>query len=107
MKKTYPLVANGKHPDRLLEATKHDIRKYVKRCRRAPLPEGVDYWDFDCKIGVDIDNANTAHLSELIGLVDAAAKEGKASIFVEVNPKNGHRVHDGRAPTAQPELEAE
>ena len=107
MKKNYPLVAEGKNSDRLLEATKHDIRKYVKRCRRARLPEGVDYWDFDCAIGADKDSATAAHLSELIGLVDAAAKEGRAAIFVEVNPKNGHRVHDGRAPVAQPELEAE
>ena len=107
MKKTYPLAAEGKHPDRLLEATKHDIRKYVKRCRRSPLPEGVDYWDFECLIGDDKDSAASAHLSELIGLVDAAAKEGKTAVFVEINPRNGHRVHDGRAPVAAPELEAE
>ena len=48
MKKNYPFIAEGKNTDRLLEAAKHDIRKYVKRCRRADLPEGVDYWDFDC-----------------------------------------------------------
>ena len=107
MKKNYPLIAEGKNPDRLLEATKHDIRKYVKRCRRAPLPEGVDYWDFDCAIGADKNSASAAHLSALIGLLDAAAMEGKAAIFVEVKPKNGHRVHDGRTPVAPPELEAE
>ena len=107
MKKNYPFIAEGKNTDRLLEAAKHDIRKYVKRCRRAALPEGVDYWDFDCKIGADKESAANVHLSELIGLVDAAAKEGKADIFVEINPKNGHRVHDGRTPIAQPELEAE
>ena len=31
MKKTFPLKAEGKNADRLLEATKHEIRKYIKR----------------------------------------------------------------------------
>ncbi len=107
MKKTYPLTAEGKNSDRILEATKHDIRKYVKRCRRAALPQGADYWDFDCKIGANKDNAASAHLSELISLLDTAAKEGHTEIFVEISPKSGHRVHDGRTPIAQPELQAE
>ena len=47
MKKTFKLNIEGKNPARLLEATKHEIRKYVKRERRVPLPEGVDFWDFD------------------------------------------------------------
>ena len=34
MKKTFPLKAEGKNPERLLEATKHEIRKYIKRERR-------------------------------------------------------------------------
>ena len=40
MKKTYPLTAEGKHPDRVLEAVKPDIRKYFKRERRRPVPAG-------------------------------------------------------------------
>ena len=50
MKKTYPLTAEGKHPDRVLEAVKHDIRKYFKRERSRPVPAGADFWDFDCKV---------------------------------------------------------
>ncbi|MEY4436090.1 MAG: hypothetical protein RL175_1045, partial [Pseudomonadota bacterium] len=30
MKKTFQLHVEGKHPDRLLEAIKHEIRKYLK-----------------------------------------------------------------------------
>jgi hypothetical protein len=45
MKKTYPLTAEGKHPDRVLEAVKHDIRKYFKRERGRPVPAGADFWD--------------------------------------------------------------
>ena len=51
MRKTYPLRPEGKHPDRVLDAVKHDIRKYMKRERRDPLPEGADFWDFDCRFG--------------------------------------------------------
>ena len=38
MKKTFQLAQEGKKPDRLLEATKHEIRKYIKRERRRALP---------------------------------------------------------------------
>ena len=37
MRKTYPLRPEGKHPDRVLDAVKHDIRKYQKRERRFGL----------------------------------------------------------------------
>jgi hypothetical protein len=52
MKKTFQLQVEGKHPERLLEAIKHDIRKYLKRERRRDVPEGADFWDFDCKFGL-------------------------------------------------------
>ena len=93
MKKTYPLLIEGKHPERVLEATKHDIRKYVKRCRKISLPEGVDFWDFDCKVGADKDSAAPVHLAELIAQLDAVAKAGHASAYVEVEAKNGLRVY--------------
>ena len=73
MKKTFQLQAEGKHPDRLLDAIKHEIRKYVKRDRRRELPAGADYWDFDCRFGANEAAAQPAHLSTLIGLVDGVA----------------------------------
>jgi hypothetical protein len=93
MKKTYSLMIEGKNPDRVLEATKHDIRNYIKRCRKVSLPEGVDFWDFDCKVGADQASATTVHLAELIAGLDAVAKEGHASAYVEVEAKDGHRVY--------------
>ena len=42
MKKTFQLHPEGKNPDRVLEATKHEIRKYLKRERGRVLPKGVD-----------------------------------------------------------------
>ena len=91
MKKTFPLHVEGKHPDRLLDATKHDIRKYMKRERSRALPEGVDFWDFDCRFGATEQDAVVAHPAELIGLVDAIAKEGGKQFYIEILAKHGVR----------------
>jgi hypothetical protein len=84
MRKTYPLSVEGKHPDRVLDAVKHDIRKYLKRERRRALPEGTDFWDFDCKFGLSSESAVPAHLATVIPQLDAAAREGATSVYVEI-----------------------
>ncbi|MEQ1660940.1 MAG: DUF6172 family protein [Hylemonella sp.] len=91
MRKTYPLHIEGKNPDRVLDAVKHDIRKYVKRQRRVALPEGVDFWDFDCRFGLSADTAVPVHFGNLIEQIDAAAKDGATAVYVEVLAKNGNR----------------
>jgi Family of unknown function (DUF6172) len=91
MKKTYPLRPEGKHPDRVLDAVKHDIRKYIKRQRRVPLPQGVDYWDFDCRFGPDPSSADALHPGALIGQLDALAQAGGTSAYVELVAKPGVR----------------
>ena len=108
MKKTFKLNVEGKHPDRVLEAVKHEIRKYVKRQRRVPLPEGVDFWDFDCRFGTSQENATVVHFATITGLIDAVAKDhgganGGAnggvkgdSFYLELLAKNG--VRKGREP---------
>ena len=60
MKKTFLLQAEGKNPDRILEAVKHEVRKYARREGRKTVPEGFDYWDFDCKVGVSPEAAAAA-----------------------------------------------
>ena len=84
MRKTYPLHIEGKHPDRVLDATKHDIRKYLKRERRRELPEGMDFWDFDCKFGPTEEAAQYAHLATLTELIDAVVKDGGKQFYVEI-----------------------
>ncbi|MFT6591603.1 MAG: hypothetical protein ACJA2P_002461 [Rhodoferax sp.] len=91
MKKTFKLNIEGKHPERVLEATKHEIRKYVKRERRVPLPEGVDFWDFDCKFGTSEANAVVVHFATLTALIDAVVKEGGDTFYIEILAKNGYR----------------
>ena len=92
MRKTYTLKIEGKNRDRLLDASKHDIRKYVKRERSRPLPEGVDFWDFDCKFGSNEATASVVHFATLMGLIDTVAQEGGEQFYVEVVTRHGHRT---------------
>lgn len=91
MKKTFQLNVEGKNRDRLLDATKNEIRKYVKRERRRELPVGADYWDFDCRFGATEAAAQPAHLSTLIGLVDGVATEGGAQFYIELLARPAQR----------------
>jgi len=92
MKKTFQLNIEGKHTERVLEATKHEIRKYVKRQRRVPLPEGVDYWDFDCRFGASETAAEVVHFATITNLIDAVVKANGSAFFLEILAKAGHRV---------------
>jgi Family of unknown function (DUF6172) len=91
MKKTFPFAQEGKHPDRIRDAIKHDIRKYIKRERGRDLPPGVDFWDFDCRVGATEPESALAHVAELNGLVDSVAEAGSTQVYVEILAKHGHR----------------
>lgn len=91
MRKTYILNVEGKNRERLLDASKHDIRKYMKRERNKTLPAGVDYWDFDTKCGVDEAGAVTVPCGELFRSIDALLAGGGDQFYVEVRSKPGHR----------------
>ena len=91
VKKTFQLNIEGKNRDRVIEATKHEIRQYVRRERRKALPQGADYWDFDCKFGTRPDNAQDVHFATLTALIDAVTKEGGAAFYLELLAKPGHR----------------
>ncbi len=91
MKKTFPLHIEGKHPDRVMDALKHELHKYVKRERRRVLPEGVDFWDFDCKFGNTADDAEVVHLNDFNARLDAAKLAGATQVYVEILVKHGVR----------------
>ena len=92
MKKTYALHTEGKHPDRILDAVKHDIRKYFKRERARPVPAGADFWDFDCRVGATGSDAPVVRVGAVIEAVDALARAGAAAVYVEILTRPGHRV---------------
>lgn len=92
MKKTFPLESPPHKPPRVVEGIKNEIRKYLKRERRKPLPEDVDFWDFDCRVGPGSESAKPVHVAELVQAVDIAAKESWTAIYIEILAKPGHRT---------------
>jgi hypothetical protein len=91
MKKTFKLHVEGKNSDRLLEAIKHEVRKYLKRERRKTLPAGVDYWDFNCKFGLTESSAQEVHLAEIIKKMDEVSRSGGDGFYVEILAAHGVR----------------
>ncbi len=84
MKKTFNMISTKHKYERMVELTKHEIRKYLKRNRRKSLPEGFDYWDFDCKYGDVEADAKKIHLSEIDKAIDEATKQKLESFYVEI-----------------------
>ena len=92
MKKTFNLKIEGKNADRVLEATKHEIRQYAKRERNKPLPVGVDFWDFDCKFGAEEASASALHFAAIAQAIDALVAASGTSFYLEILAKPGVRV---------------
>jgi hypothetical protein len=91
MRKTFTMTHPKIKTPRLFDAVKSDIRKYIKRERRKELPDGVDFWDFDCKFGPKEETAQTVHPAELSKRIDEAEKQQLISFYVEILAKPGHR----------------
>lgn len=87
MKKTFPLEVPGKKTPRVIDSIKHELNKYVKRERRKKLPEGMDYWDFDCRVGTDSENTETTHIKTLSKAIDSVIESQPSSVYVEVQAK--------------------
>jgi hypothetical protein len=92
LKKLFQLTVEGRNRDRLLDASKHEVRKYVARQRRAALPEGVDYWDFACRFGSTEADATDVHFATMIGHMDEAGKAGADGFFVSIVGRAGVRT---------------
>lgn len=92
MKKNFPLEDPKHKPARIVEAIKAEVRKYLKREHRKALPDGADYWDFDCRAGKDMEKAEVVHVSEITKPIDRASEEKWDSIYIEILAKPGHRA---------------
>jgi hypothetical protein len=92
MKKTFTMTHPKIKVARLFESVKRDLKKYVKRERGKALPEGVDFWDFDCRFGATAEDAKKMHLTEFNTYIDGAEKQQLESFYVEILAKPGHRT---------------
>ncbi len=84
MRKNFPLRHPRKADARVLDAIKHDIRNYVVRERRKPLPEGAAFWEFACKVGASPESAQSVALKEISAALDAVGATGVDHVHVEI-----------------------
>ena len=99
MKKIFSLEDSTHTAPRFIESIKSDLRKYLKRERKKTLPEGVDFWDFDCKVGQSADSATVLHLAEINAALDTALSEEWMTVYVEILAKSGIRTRKESKPT--------
>ena len=84
MKKTFALTHAKLQQARLVDAIKHEIKKYLARERRKALPEGKDYWTFDCRFGETEPQAVKVFNSDINKKIDAAVEQQWPAFYVEI-----------------------
>lgn len=92
MKKTFVLTNQKIKLDRMLEAARRDIKKYIKRERNKPLPENVDFWDFDCKYGATKEVAKSVHVEEIKTCLNEVMELKLESFYLEILSKPAIRT---------------
>lgn len=96
MKKTFELTHPKIKVARMVEAAKHEVKKYLKRERNKTLPEGADYWGFDCRFGKTEQTADVIHITEINKQVDLIESEGLTSFYLEILAKPATRNFEER-----------
>jgi hypothetical protein len=91
MKKSFPLQSPGKDDARVRDKIRHEVNKYVRRCRQKEVPEGFAQWEFICKAGIDAAAAETKSLKEIATAIDTIASTGANSIYLEIEPVPAQR----------------
>lgn len=90
MKKTYKLTHPKIKYARLIDAAKHDVKKYLRRERNKKLPTGMNYWDFECKYGATEKEAKVIQLSDINISIDEAQEASLESFYLEIIAVPGH-----------------
>jgi len=91
MKKTFKMTHEKIKVPRLVEAIKHEVKKYLQRERRKPLPPEVDFWDFDCRFGIDEASSEVIHVADINKALSTAEEQQLESFYLEILAKPGHR----------------
>jgi hypothetical protein len=94
MKKTFELTHPKIKVARMVESAKHEVKKYLKRERNKTLPEGEDYWDFDCKIGKSEQTADVIHVATISQEIDTILAEDVTSFYLEILVKPAIRTFE-------------
>jgi len=97
MKKTFKITDPKIARPRRVEAIKYEVRKYLQRERRKPLPPGVDYWDFACRFGDDEASSAVIHVADINQAISRAETEQLESFYLEILARPGIRGKSGPA----------
>ena len=92
MRKIFSLTHEKIKGPRLVDAIKHEVKKYLKRERNKKLPEDSDFWDFDCKYGHTKESADVIHTSALNKSIDDAVQNELESFYLEILAKPAKRT---------------
>jgi Family of unknown function (DUF6172) len=105
MKKTIALTHPKIKTARLVDSIKHDIKKYLARERRKTLPEGTDYWTFDCQFGASEEAAETIFSSEINKRIDGAVERDLPEFFIVILARAA--IHKPRPETLNDQSDSE
>ncbi len=75
-----------------MDSIRSEIKKYLQRERRKELPEGADFWEFDCKFGPDAEAAGVIHEFDIGKCISAAEKDQLRSFYVEILARPGYKT---------------
>lgn len=92
MKRTYSLVHPKIKPARLIDAARHDIKKFLKKERNKPTGRHVPFWDFEVKFGQSEQETEIIALSEINQYMDKAEADGQSQFYVEITTISGVKV---------------
>lgn len=84
MLKTFIIKQENKNPDRLVEAVKHEIRKYIKREKRKPLPEKAKFWHCDCRFAKEGEDLKVIDFRDITKHIDQSAAGDDSTFQIEI-----------------------
>ncbi len=84
MKKTFLLIDEKKDPQRVLDSIKHNIRKYIKREKRKPLPKDSNFWKINCRFGNTEDTAVEIRFEDVMKNINEVSEQNLKSFYIEL-----------------------
>ena len=91
MSKLFPLTHPKIRPARFVDSIRAEMNKYIKCERNKKLPDGVDFWDFDCKVGASMDAAADTHVSALSKAIGDVLGAENEAVYLEIKVKPAMR----------------
>jgi hypothetical protein len=91
MKKTFKLTSGNHKPARVADKVKNEIKRYIMRERNKDVPDAMDFWDFDCRIGDTQENAQKVHLNDISKSIDLYVAKEAETFYMEILARPGYK----------------